>query len=251
MINESVLFVLQESRNDRVERMQKILNSGHFGMVSSHRSFPYHHEHANRGMRKLEPHEDPKTAKDTFSGDESVWKKHGEDFRGGSKISMKIAFNAGSFKKLTSAVDQLGFKFLPTTGSFGEKGGGVTNEASIVIPGKSKTGVELTQKIMQSLAGEYNQDSFIYAGPETDGEIHLFEVSSRSKSGLPNAYENHFPIGKAELPSPFRELLGRITQKEPEGKIIGATQPRSHGEKHISDPRFGIKPGKGKGITIT
>ena len=252
MLNESVLFVLKESRNDRVERMQKILNSGHFGILSSHRSFPYHHDQAHKGMRQLEPHEDSKTAKDIFSGDESVWKKHGEDFRGGSKVAMKMAYNSGSFKNLTSAVDQLGFKYLPATGSFGEKGGSISSEASIIIPGKSNTGVELTQKIMQSLAGQYNQDSFVYAGPETNGEIHLFNVSARSKSGLPTAYENNFPIGKSELPSSFKELVDRMHKpSEDKDYIFGATQPRGHGEKKVSDTRFGFAPGKGKGTTIT
>lgn len=231
--------------------MQKILKSGHFGILSPHRSFPYHHEQVHKGMRKLEPHEDPETAKKIYSGDESVWKKHGDDFRGGSRVSLKMAYNSGSWNKLTSAVSHLGFKFLPATGSFGEKGGSIASEASMIIPGKSNTGVELTQKIMQSLAGEYNQDSFVYAGPETDGEIHLFEVSSRSKSGLPTAYENHFPIGKAELPSSFKELVNRMNPDAGKDQIVGATQPRGHGEKKVSDPRFGTAPGRGKGITIT
>lgn len=252
MLNESVLFVLKESRNDRVERMQKILKSGHFGILSSHRSFPYHHEQAHKGMRKLGVDEDPKKAGEIYSGDESVWKKHGEDFRGGSKVAMKMVYNSGSWNKLTSAVSQLGFKFLPATGSFGEKGSSVSSEASMIIPGKSNTGVELTQKIMQSLAGEYNQDSFVYAGPETNGEIHIFEVSSRSKSGLPSAYENHCAIGKAESPSSFKELVDRMHKPNgDEDFIFGTTQPRGHGEKKVSDPRFGFAPGKGKGITIT
>jgi hypothetical protein len=236
--------LLNESQNDRLKRLQRILTARHFGIMSPHRSFAHHQDIPQKGMR---PEGDPAI----YRGDQSALRFVGADFRGG-KQAMKMTHNAAAWSQLRQTVSHLGFKPLPVTGAFKEKGGELGAEAALVIPGTGHGKVQLSQAVLVNLARRYNQDSFIYAGPETQGKVHLFEVSARGKSGLPTAYDHHFPIGSAETPSDIRSLVQRLYKAEDDPqKIQGLAQPRRHGEQPVKRPTFGTQLGKGKGITFT
>lgn len=261
MINESVLATvvqsgwgacinldtIAEAVNDRVQRLVTIFKSGNFGIVSPARSFPYHADLLHKGMRPLnqeDPADEPGRAGQIFKGDQTVAKFVGGATGMGAKPAYAANHNAKAWKDIRTQVGGMGFKPLMVTGSFKEKGGKVATEAGLVIPG-------ISLEALKKLAGQYNQDSFIYAGPDTKGEVHLYEVSSRGKSGLPTAYDSHFSIGKAETPAAMKTMLARLHAKDgdPE-KIMGATQPRAHGEP-ANSPRFGTKLGAGKATSIT
>lgn len=262
MINESVALTvsnegwgpadiidldrLDEAQNDRLQRLDKMIKSKHFGIVSPHRSFAHHDEQPLlKGMRK---EGDPAI----YQGDQTAAKLVGADFRGGGRQGLKAAHNAEAWRQLKTAVNHAGFRPLALVGAYPEKGGNMGTEASLIIPGQGNSGVRLTLPIMINFSRRYNQDGFIYSGPETGEKVHLFEVSARGKSGLPTAYDNHFDIGKAKIPSDIKSLAKRL--HKPEGdpeKIQGLTQPVSHGEKDPGRPSYRTPLGKGKGTTFT
>jgi hypothetical protein len=96
---------------------------------------------------------------------------------------------------------------VAVSGSFKEVGSIPTLEAAVVIPGIQ---TQLTKSLMVELARTFNQDNFIYAGPEAGEEVRLYEVSDRGEAGLPLAYDRIRTIGNTRTMAGIESLLGNL-----------------------------------------
>ena len=110
------------------------------------------------------------------------------------------------------ALDGVAPRFQPVVAAaaFQEQGGVLGSEPTLLLPGHSRTGVLLAKVLMVRWAKQYNQDSFIYAGPETNGEIHLFTVVSRGVRGLPTRYSCQVSLGRSDQSTGIKTLIRRL-----------------------------------------
>lgn len=110
-------------------------------------------------------------------------------WRGGTKgmskenVAQKRKYlkNHAQFKDFRKTLNKHGFGYVRMVGHGAlEKGADASSyrEHSVFIPGKGKH-TPLTKDHMHSYANKYKQESYIYSGPETNHEVHLFD----SKTG--------------------------------------------------------------------
>lgn len=192
------LPVAESCRHEDFDRLCQILSRRHFGIVSPHRTFAHHDDTPSKGMRQG-------GNAGIYAGDQMVLTlvERAPDFN--SRQALSQSYNENAWKKLCAAMIRSGFHPLPISGMFTEAGGQPTLEAALIIPGNS----DLSRLLIENTAKIYNQDSFIYAGPETGHEVHLFEAYDRGYSGLPVVYLGT-PIGLVDTIEDIRKLLRRL-----------------------------------------
>lgn len=178
--------------HEDLRRLRIILASDHFGIISPFRSFDI-----NRSY-------------DTRKGDMTLGTFLNIGYQEGKSWPDVLAErNVKAWTILWNWVNGLGSgaTVIPVSGHYKDAFGAAALEAAMVIPGIQ---THLTKALMVEMARTFNQDSFIYAGPEVGREVRLFSVSDRGQSGLPLAYDHIKTIGKTYTMEDIENLLASI-----------------------------------------
>ncbi len=190
--------LVEKCNGDDFWRLKSILASGHFGIISPHRSFAHHHE----DLVTMRQGGDPAI----FAGDQMIRHIVGSTI-GTGRQSIAKNYNAKAWKHLCQTMYGMGFNPLPICGIFTEQGGQPTLEAALVLDGRSNA--DLDFKMMRNLGRICNQDRFIYCGPDVPNDVQSYRVLERCSSGLPSKYINE-PFGKIKTADDIQALLKRI-----------------------------------------
>ncbi len=184
-------------RHEDFGKLCDIIASGHFGIISPHRSLAHHDDMPQRGMRAGGDRE-------IFAGDCLALGFVDAEWHGHTRKSLSEAHNEKAWKKLFHTMLDYGCDPLPICGVFTEKGGQPTLEAAMVVSGPN-----LTREFMRCTARNYNQDSFIYVDGIGGDNVQMYEVDDRGPSGLPMSYVGSI-IGHTKTAGDIQDLLGVI-----------------------------------------
>lgn len=126
-----------------INRIAHHVNNGHFGIVTSWRG-------GSKGMSNENPAQQRK-----YTGNQSKF----------HELRKKINSDGFGYHRM------IGYGAVEKTASKSYR------EHSVFVPGKGKT-APLSKEHMRGYADHYKQESFIYSGPDTNHEVHLFDTKT-------------------------------------------------------------------------
>lgn len=230
------------------QNLARVLRNGHFLIMSANRGMNYADKDWEGRKQRMIAQADDRAKAGVF---ERNPKYLGGDI-GSTHDAQKRSYNRMAWWEIRRNLKRMGFAPLLATGLYQESGmDSPSNEPSLIISPLLTVAdeePELTLEMAKRLNKRYNQDAFIYSGPETDDTVWMFSIN-RSRS----AYRPDFPMGKASTVT--MDFIRQRLQKAGEvrydknGKqikdVAGATQITVPGDNPDS-PRFGSKFGRGQ-----
>lgn len=173
------------------------------------------------------------------------------------------ATSTGNFKSLIVAIRSKNLGAIRLTGSWLDDDSDVLShpiERSIFIPSKTSDGSEtsLTRDFVIALGKQFNQDSVIYAGPETGGKVELWGVDKSDPEARQNqTFKRQMVFSKtsvfngADIEKALSDQKGKLLRREadeakPEDKnwsMAGASQPgtKMKGGEPVLTGRPGVR----------
>lgn len=221
------------------QNLARVLRSGHFLIMSPARGMSFLDKKPESKKERTIAHFDNKAADRVFADNP----RYAGGDRGDTPDQKRKAYNKTSWWDLRRKLKQMGFKPILATGLYQEKGmDEASNEPSLIISPMLTTGddePELTLPFAKRLSQRYNQDAFIYSGPENDDTVWMYDMNKKRSQYMPS-----FPMGKASTIT-VDQMKKKLQQAgEEEGGVYGATQPAVQGD-NPDVASFGTKPGKG------
>lgn len=225
---------------DRMKQnLARVLRSGHFLIMSPARGLSFADKQPQSDKDRTIASKDEEAVRRVFADNPQYMRGAKAD----TPKAQRSKYNRASWWDLRRKLKQMGFKPILATGLYQEEGmDAPSNEPSLIISPMLTTGdeqPELTLPFAKRLSQRYNQDAFIYSGPENDESVWMYDSDDGRTSYTPS-----FNMGKAGTISvqDMKEKLSRAGKEE--GGVYGATVPTSQ-QDNPDLPKFGTKQGKG------
>lgn len=230
------------ARRKSEQNLVRVLMNGHFLILSPNRGMVY-------DEKEPESRKERTIARTDSEARERVLADAPRDYMSAQDTEStprrrRETYNRAAWMDLRRKVRAMGFKPILATGLYQEQGmDAPATEPSMIISPAVTTGdqtKELTLDLARSLNKRYNQDAFIYAGPETNETVWMFKQKRTTGQYVPD-----FAMGKAGADT-MQNIRAKLAKAgEEAGGVYGATQ--------VADPDddpdragFGRKFGKGR-----
>ena len=148
---------------DKLDNAIKIDPDAHFAILSSYR-YPEGAKGDNDLRKELSAYSSSPLGKKTLP-------RHLQNLRSGKSPTQK--FNEASYRRLLNDIRNAGYGAIRLSGLWAAAGQAIPYERSVMIVGQrrgERGPKKMTKQWVTDLAKKYNQDGFIYMGPETKGE---------------------------------------------------------------------------------
>lgn len=229
------------SREKGKQNLVRVLMSGHFLIMSPNRGFSFEDKQPEDDQERKIAQGDEDVKQRVFADAPSFMKGKQKD---------KSTYNRAAWWDLRRSLRQMGFKPILATGLYQEKGmAAPSTEPSVIVSPLLSSGdssPDLDLELAKRLGKRYNQDGFIYAGPESGSKVMMYSMNP-DRTG----YLEDFDLGSARNTS-IEQIKDRLKQAgSGEGGPIGATQPIGP-QDNPDRPGFARDFGKGgQALTMT
>jgi len=220
------------------QNLARVLRNGHFMIMSPARGLSFKDKKPETGEEQTIASKDEEAVSRVFADNPRYLK----GARGDTPKKQRSSYNRASWWDLRRKLKEMGFKPILATGLYQEDGmDAPANEPSLIISPLLTHGddqPELTLPFAKRLNSRYNQDAFLYSGPENDDTVWLYGANDSRSS-----YEPDFALGKAKTIT-VDNMRQKLADAMEAGSPYGATQVATSGD-NPDLPKFGTGPNKG------